>query len=228
MEIPFTLEYAFGMIPLFLGWIIVFYVLENFRKELVIMGIIAGVGSVYTATLMWTVDWWHPPTITHTSVGFEDFYLGFFWAGIVVGSYETFFGEQKGEIEFVPEKMNWKYFGIILTIFFIVMPGVFFLTEMHSVIAWNIASTLAILYMYFRRPDLIRHGLLSAFVALIAAIIWFWFMSTMNSNFFEDWYFVNNLTGIEFLGGPIEDYIWAVQTGLIFGPIWQFILEPKE
>jgi hypothetical protein len=82
---PLCYAYLAGSIALFTIWLIFFLVRKDLRKEILTMSWLIGILSVVTGYYWWTVDWWKPPTLTHTIVGVEDLVMGFSAGGIMAG-----------------------------------------------------------------------------------------------------------------------------------------------
>ena len=72
-------------------WLAFFMLRKDLRKFMLKMGIFYGLLSVVTAYLWWTIDWWHPATLTGTRVGIEDFFTGFGAGPVMAVVYQVFF-----------------------------------------------------------------------------------------------------------------------------------------
>jgi hypothetical protein len=88
---PLCYAYLAGSIVLFAIWLVFFLLRRDLHKEMLAMSVLIGVLSVLTGYVWWTVDWWKPPTITHTIVGVEDLVMGFAAGGIMAAAYEVLF-----------------------------------------------------------------------------------------------------------------------------------------
>jgi hypothetical protein len=88
---PLCYAYLAGSIVLFAIWLVFFLLRRDLHKEMLTMSVLIGVLSVLTGYVWWTVDWWKPPTITHTIVGVEDLVMGFAAGGIMAAAYEVLF-----------------------------------------------------------------------------------------------------------------------------------------
>jgi len=63
---PLCYAYLAGSIVLFAVWLVFFLARKDLHKEMLTMSVLIGVLSVVTGYVWWTVEWWKPPTITHT------------------------------------------------------------------------------------------------------------------------------------------------------------------
>ncbi|MEK6933893.1 MAG: hypothetical protein AABW75_03390 [Nanoarchaeota archaeon] len=85
-------EYSYliaALISLFV-WIFLFFWRRNLRKEMLVMSLLIGFLGLFLG-LIYTLDWWHPLTITKTIIGFEDFIFGFSLGGTSAVIYEAVF-----------------------------------------------------------------------------------------------------------------------------------------
>ena len=59
-------SYAYGYLlgALFVAVICVIFLLlrPDLRREMVYVGLLAAVGGIFLEYVLWTRDWWHPPT----------------------------------------------------------------------------------------------------------------------------------------------------------------------
>ena len=75
--IPIKYAYLVGTIVFFIPWLILFLMRKDLRREMLIGSVSIAIVSFLTSLFLFTVDWWHPETITGTRVGIEDLLLGF-------------------------------------------------------------------------------------------------------------------------------------------------------
>lgn len=201
-------QYVVGLLPLLVGWIIVWW---TARDDINVIGPSVNVGVVsFISAFWWTKDWWHPPTITGTAVGVEDFFLGFFLGGIAAGAHEMV-TDDGSRLKTRGDTMR----KILSIIGFAV---VFYGLGWSTVVSFFVAAGAFITMTYTTQPQLLREIPITMVVVLVASAVWFGFMSLLFPDFTETWYYTDKLLGIYILGGPIEDYIWSVTLVMIMGP----------
>lgn len=216
-------EYLIVNFPILFVWGLLYYLYPRGRTQMLNVSIIVGILSVMSGLTIWTHDWWHPPTITGTVVGIEDFLLGFGFAGISTVLYEFIADTRLKQIK--KDKMDhWKKLALTL----IVGWGLFkvsLIIGYPSWIGWAIGSTAALLTIFYFRPDLIENALITGALMTLIALLWFGVLTILDTSFTAQWYIMENLTGITVLGGPIEDYIWAITAGALAAVIYEFTEE---
>src|SRR5688572_32751862 len=89
--IPMRYAYLVSTLPFLLMWLVLYAQRKDLRPQMRFMSLFVAVSGLIAEGLWWTVDWWHPPTITGTRVGIEDFLLGFTNGGVAAVLYETIF-----------------------------------------------------------------------------------------------------------------------------------------
>ena len=65
-------SFLFGTI-----WIIFYFIRKDLRRIMIKISFVFGLAGILSE-LVYIIDWWKPLTITGTSVGVEDFLIGFF------------------------------------------------------------------------------------------------------------------------------------------------------
>lgn len=217
-----SFEYAYlvATVPLLLVWTAFFLLRKDVRKEMLVMSFGIGVLSVVTAHYWWTVDWWHPPTITGTRVGVEDFLAGFGSGGIMAVAYEVLFRKRHYRMRrlcfhcpgpltlllLLAFLMSWLVWGSGVTSFW------------GSTIAM---SSVAALLFYFRR-DLFINGILSGLLMAIIALPSYFLIMTVAPSWIGSVYDFNFLSGKLLLGIPVEEFVFWFLAGMVFGPFYEY------
>jgi hypothetical protein len=88
--IPLKFGYLFFCLLFFIPWVALFWHRKDIRRAMLIMGLIAAIGSFLTS-YYWTIDWWLPENITGTRMGVEDYILGISNGGIATVLYVEIF-----------------------------------------------------------------------------------------------------------------------------------------
>lgn len=214
--------YMIGSLCLFFIWNIIFILRKDLRQEMVIMGFIGGFVSLMMGALVWTKDWWKPPTLTGTSIGIEDFLAGFAIAGVSAVIYQVIFFKQV-TLTKKPDYKNVKLFLIILA-FTIILSNYLWLTKkVNSSILW-LTILIPVITMYFMRRDLIWPSFFTGIFITIGIIPIYLFMYYLEPTLFTEWWLNENLIGITFLRIPIEDIVWFFTAGLFTCPLYKFLV----
>jgi len=216
MEYHFS--YLIGDLSLLFVWLILFLYRKDTRKEMIWISLIFGFAGLFSE-LIYTIDWWGPMTITGTLIGIEDFLFGFAIGGISSIIYEIIFNKKHSKKEFnFKNKKLYLIIGILIILFF----GLFYLFNINSFYSTIIAFIVAIIYMWIKRPDLIKNSLASGFLLIIISSIGFIIPELITPGWVESvWYFTNIPKKIIFFV-PLEDIIWFFLAGSFIGPLYEF------
>src|SRR3989339_501727 len=76
-------SYLIGDLVLLVFWSILFYLRKDVRKEMQAISLIFGIIGIFTGFIYFH-DWWHPQTITNTTISLEDFLVGCKLPGILI------------------------------------------------------------------------------------------------------------------------------------------------
>ncbi len=175
------------------------------------------------------IDWWHPLTITNTSVGIEDFLFGFVTAGISAVIYLIIFNKRinlkvKKKKETELKKIKIAIPLILLAVIFLVCVYLF---KIHTFYSSLIAFAIPIIYIWYKRKDLIVDSILSGILLAIIGLVWFIVPQLITPGWVKTYWFMENLSGITILTAPIEDLIWGFFAGAFIGPLYQYWQEKK-
>src|SRR3989339_609871 len=200
-------SYLIGDLVLLVFWSILFYLRKDVRKEMLAISLIFGIIGIFTG-FIYFLDWWHPQTITNTTISLEDFLFGFVIAGIASVIDITLF---RKKLKFKKLKQKLKSNKILLLVF--VFAIIFFL--------------ILIFFIWFKRKDLILNSLISGILLVIISVPAYLIPEFITPGWIQaSWYF-ENLSGITFFKVPIEDFIWIFLTGAFIGPLYEFYKEAK-
>jgi len=215
----FKYAYLVGTIVFLIPWAILFFFRKDYRKEMIFMGFVVGIGSVITAYLWWTIDWWRPETITNTRVGIEDFLLGFSNGGIAAVLYESIF--KKRLLKRI-EKVNDKGPLNIGLIIFFVIAFLFWGFNVTSFWASTIAMMIAATCMLYTRKDLFLNALASGILMAIVSLPSYYVIIWLFPGFIHKAWMFQYLSGITLTGIPVEDLIFYFLFGFVIGPLYEY------
>jgi Lycopene cyclase len=200
-------------------WLLLYLLRKDTRREMVTMSLLVGIVSICTLYFWYTVDWWHPKTVTGTRIGVEDFFIGFAGGGIMSVCYEIFSGiryRYSGRTSYTVRAVALLVFlACITSVFFY---GFSFTSFWSTVLGLSITTVI----MLFLRPDLMRNSLLSGVLSLLLVLPAYGFILYTSPSWVNETYDWRYLSGVLVLGIPIEELIFWFLSGLFFGPFYEF------
>jgi Lycopene cyclase len=200
-------------------WLMLYLLRKDTRREMLTMSLLVGVVSICTLYFWYTIDWWHPKTLTGTRIGIEDFLIGFAGGGVMSACYEIVSG------------IRYRYSGrtsytvraLALLVFLALITSVFFygfsVTSFWSTV---LGLSIATAVMLFFRPDLIRNSFLSGVLSLLLVLPAYGFILYASPTWVSQTYDWRYLSGILVFGIPIEELVFWFLSGLFFGPFYEF------
>lgn len=180
--------------------------------------ILVGLLNPFAQYLWWTVDWWHPETITGTRVGIEDFIVGFAGGGIASVIYEDFYRKR-----FSKKPNGSKGVSLLLNItgLLVLTAVLFYIFDFSSFISLSLSLLVFGFIINFYRKDLIRDSIYSGLFMTLTILPVYFFMIYISPGWVEVTY-DSGLTGIRPLGIPIEELIFYFLFGFYVGPIYEY------
>jgi len=216
--------YLLAVLLLISLWIIFFLSRKDLQRVMLTISIIVLFFGLFLQYFFWTKDWWHPKTITGTILGIEDF-LGLFGiGGIASVIYKVLFRKRL----YYKNPYRPAHLYAILFIFFLAFHiFLFFAVELHSSIIWLITTSVLIVFIYLKRPDLITNSLTSGILMVLLGIIGYKIIDLYQLGFLYDWFRFDKLSGIVIFGVILEDILWFMTFGMLIGPLYEFLQGAK-
>ena len=216
---PYVLGYLIGAIFNLLLWIGLFALRKDLRREMLAMSLLAAAVGLPHEYLLWTRDWWHPPTITGTVIGVEDLIYALSTGGILAALYAVVFRQR---IALDWRAVSWPARVVPLLLDFVTPLVLVPLLGLHSFVACGIGVLLALTWMLVRRPDLIGAALGSALLGVLMALPSYWLIEGLLPGFVGTVWDSPKLSGFQVTGVPIEDLIWYAYTAALFGTYYKY------
>jgi hypothetical protein len=194
------------------------------------MSIAASWIGLWAAYFWWTVDWWHPPTITGTRIGVEDLLMSISHLGIGVFGYMVFFNKKTDAMfdlksqflfHFLQRFALWFLLSFGTTVFF------FHVLNFSSFVSTFVGMTVAAIYLLIKRLDLFMPMFWTGNLFLIIAIPIYLITNIAFPGAVQQVWYINNLTGYIFFGIPLEDYIWYWMLGFFLGGAYPYLTKSK-
>lgn len=213
-----TYAYLFGAIIFSIPWGIVFCAKRINRKEMIMYGVVFGVAAVLIGIRYALHDYWQP-TYLFPSFHIEDFLYGFFFGGLCTQVYFFFF-----ETKERTTKNYHPIFGltalIVSILSFVLITDVL---ELNSIIAHILPPALVGLYIAYKSPKTVTIQLLAGLFATVITFCVFRIVLFINPHAVSEIWYLNNLTGVLFIGIPIEEYIFAFSLGFGISLFHEFV-----
>lgn len=218
MAIPIHFIYLTSLAPFCFIWVFIFIIRPDLRKEMLFMSLMIGVLSVATSYYWWTIDWWKPLTLTGTKVGIEDFLMGFTSGGIMATLYEVIFKKA-----LYKRKLHHHLSGGFTILLILAQTTSWFIYGIGLTSFW--ASTLAMIstsiIMLLIRKDLVINAFLSGVLMLCVSLLFYSVIIILSPGWMDQTY-LSGLSGIKFIGIPIEELVFWFLAGLVFGPFYEY------
>ncbi|MBU4216920.1 lycopene cyclase domain-containing protein [Candidatus Parcubacteria bacterium] len=218
--IAYKYTYLIGSLLFFIYWLYLFIKLKEYRQRLLLISLLYAILGV-TFGLVYTADWWRPETIFGYRVGVEDFLLGFSNAGIAAIWYLLFLKiKSRGQA-------SWARIAIPLISTGIITLVLFKMFDWNSFYANSIGILTAIIYILIKRTDLIKISLMSGVMMILISLPIYLLMIFVSPGWVEHTWMLEKLSGILFIGIPIEDFIWYFLVGAMVSIVYPYYSEEK-
>ncbi|MBU4257645.1 hypothetical protein KKC04_04530 [Patescibacteria group bacterium] len=224
----YQFSYLIGDLTILIIWFVLFFWRKDTRKEMLSISLIFGLAGLIVE-FIYTIDWWHPLTITNTLIGIEDFIFGFAVGGVASIIYLQVFKKRlkiKKADKKTEDKKNINFLIIISTLLALFL-GSFFVLKFNSFYSSIIAFTIPTLIIWFKRKDLILDSIASGFILMVTSFLFFIIPELITPGWVNSAWFIENLSGIIILKVPLEDIIWFFLAGAFIGPLYEYWQEGK-
>ncbi|MEX2017188.1 MAG: lycopene cyclase domain-containing protein [Candidatus Pacearchaeota archaeon] len=208
-------------------WLIVFLLGKNTRKEMFFV-------SLFTMPFgltepLFVPEYWNPPSLFNlaATTGFDIESLIFTFAVGGIGSviYESIFKSR--QIKMNKQEMHSKRHQYHLLALFspvIVFILLFFLTKLNPIYSASIALFVGGIATILCRPDLKKEILYSGLIFLGIYFVFFLFFNLAYPFAVERFWNLSAISGILVLGVPLEELIFAMVYGLMWGSVYEHVL----
>jgi len=218
--------YLFWVLIFAAAWIGLYLWRKDIRKEMIIISTLFGIGGVLSQ-IVYLNDWWRPETITQTSIGIEDFLIGFFIGGLAAVIYEEVY---KKRIK-LKKKTNKKPVSTvyIFPIFIIIFFGSFYTLKINSFYSTMMAFLISTGIIWIKRKDLIKNSIISGILTMVIGVAIYFILLTIYPESIERfWYLEKGGWYRELLFGlPLGEYLFYLSAGAFIGPLYEYWKEGK-
>lgn len=220
--ISFKFAYLLGTLAFGLVWLLIFIKRKDLRKEQLYMGALVGLAG-FTEPLFYG-SYWKPQfvfSLPNINIGFESIFLCFFYGGIASTLYEFIFNDVLKKTS--RESQKERTLETLLSIFIGITVSLF---------SWSIfkinfiyATTFGLLSvgytLTFFRKDLLVSGLVNGTIMAFLSFIILYVFGRIFPGIFDLWWRLDLLSGLKFLGVPVEEFIWHFSLGFGAGPMYE-------
>jgi len=216
------MEYAY-FIGALIGlaiWLIFFILRKDLRKEILFGSLLAAPfgfsGSLFIP------EYWDPITLfdlaSKAKFTIEGILFCFSFGGIATVVFEVFTRKKLVKI-----KPNYKthilpYFSFIAMIIILE-----FMFPDKSIYNASIAPLLLAIYIGYKRRDLIKQMLFGGIIFTLLYLLFFIIFNSIFPDYVEKVYTLKNLLGINILGTPIEEFIFAFAAGTAWSAFYEYV-----
>lgn len=217
MEKYFYLLGVLLCVPLWLAM----FLRSNHRRDMVLFGVIFGLGAVVLGFFYARFDYWHPSYII-SGIYLEDFLYGFVFGGISTEIAEFLMGKANPKKPTYPAREQFVLiFCIVTMVCFMVLVEVL---NLNSIWAHIMSPLLVGVIISLMRHDLFKVSVVSGLMIMILAFLMLSALRIIFTTpvFYEHWQ-MDNLLGIFVLGIPLEELLFAFALGFGAANVYEFI-----
>lgn len=232
------MEYLAGVGILATVWAISFYLRKDLRKEMLWSGWyyfwILTVGFVAITVIAPNIPqhmsiipgYWNPNTLFDLGrltggYSIEDALYMFFTGGIAASIYEMLFRKHIGR----PFAKHRPHLALAVGVGAGILTVLLFdVNLIYMLIAFGFAGACTI---WIQRPDLLKHSVFGGITYLLIYLLFFSLFLLLYPHFVETYYSLENLSGILFLGIPLEELLFALSFGLLWSPIYEYVRDVR-
>jgi hypothetical protein len=210
--------YLIGSLALLVVWLVLFAARRDLRADMIWTSVLVGVLSPLTAYAWWNVDWWRPPTVTGTQIGFEDVLMGFAAGGIMAVAYQAVCS-RRNRRRGTPRR---NQAALLLLFLALVTSALFWGLGLTSFWASTVALISAAALLYALRPDLVGPGIASGALMALISLIFYAAILSASADWIAATYVFDGLSGRMALGVPIEEFVFWFLAGAFYGPLYEY------
>ncbi|HLC53886.1 MAG TPA: lycopene cyclase domain-containing protein [Candidatus Nanoarchaeia archaeon] len=226
-------EYFIGALIFGVPWLFLFIRRKDLRWPMLwtsivyiaFSGVIVAVWSLLSKLIYLgepiVPSYWYPPTFFNLGTltgfaGIEDILWLFFIGGIATCIYEYLSNSR------IVVRRSYKIHGVAFAAAFVSFFIFHYFFPVNLIYGFIFSNICGALVLCIERRDLIRHALLGGVAFLIVYVMAFLFVLIVFPDMVNNFYNIENLSGIKILYIPIEEYLYAISFGLLWGPMYEY------
>jgi hypothetical protein len=200
-------------------WLVLYWRYPAGRREMLVMSGVFVVIGVPMELLVFSRDWWHPETITGTTVGIEDVIYSIGNGGYMAALYGAVGG---GRLITEQAPPGWPMRLAPLAAISLLPLALQRWLGVHSFVGTTLGSAIALLVILSARRDLIRVALATAVIGTVLAIPVYLIMEAVFPGWIAATWDLRGLSGMVLIGIPIEDLAWYLYTSALWSTYYKF------
>jgi len=232
-------SYLIGCFILGAIWLTIFLFYKEFRKPMIFSGlaymIILTIGFISLKILsLFTYvggnvipDYWNPNTLFNLGritggYAIEDLLFMFFVAGIAFAIFHVI--NNKGIVSFKTGKHH--YLAIIIACLVAGFVALFIKPNpIYTLITFGLAGSIII---WIQRKDLFFHSIVGGCFMAVIYFASFLLFNLIFPGFIQGFYNFNTITGILFLGVPLEELLYSLSFGMMWAPFYEYLAGKRD
>jgi len=221
--IEYKYAYLTGILFFLIIWILLYFRKKELRKEMLIMSLITAPLGI--TQVLFFQDYWKPQYIlSFYGVGLEEFLFCFLIGGIAGVIYEEFFITKiiKTKRDNSKTLMILGIFGLLILLFLL------YILKINSIYSSSITLIFMGIIILMERNDLFKNAIGSGVLVALIMFLFYIIYQLIFPTIIQNWWKLNNISGIMIFGVPIEEIIWGFSYGFFAGPIYEFWRGIKE
>ena len=213
-------------------WALMLVLVPQSRKP--VMWASLGCGAAGPISEYWhRRDYWHPTYLYKIEIGnwvfdIEDYVFAFVFGGICAGTFDIIYRRTHSEPAMQID--TWGGYYRLTNLGVVCVATLFFLIDglgINSLYAISLVFLVCTVVILYRRPEWILSTLMTAVVMAILMWVFYWgFYLRLFPGLIAEWWRPDALSGIAFLGVPVEEIIWAGAGALFGGPVLRIFMNP--
>jgi hypothetical protein len=169
--------------------------------------------------LIWTRDWWHPVTVTGTTIGLEDVIYSIGNGGYMAALYAAIFAREPVADQ---PRLSWLARVAPLAALALLPVGLVYGLGVHSFTATAIGTLIGLGCIVLVRHDLARVAVVSGLLGTAIAIPVYLATEAIFPGWIAATWEESRLSGAFLLGIPIEDLLWYLYTAAFWSVYYKY------
>lgn len=221
----FDVTYAYSTYILFFSivWLALFCYRSDLRKEIIVMSLLsAPLGPL--GDFFYKHDYYHLPVLNGDSWILQSFLVGFFLGGISAVLYASLLNKKrtrKREAWRNPAH-RWWFCGVLLSGIGVMILGTFILS-LNSIYVSLLVMVAGGIWIVWHRRDLLSEAVGNGILLAALLCIFYVGLQFLFPRIFLTQWNLADLSGVFFLGIPLEELLFAFAWGFITGPAYEFV-----
>jgi hypothetical protein len=210
--------YFTGAMIVFPLWLLIVLKRRDLFFQMIIIGAFTAVSALFFEFFWFFKDYWRPlKYVSVFSFIWQESLFALLIGGIAVGVPKLVLKTRRSACGF--SFVNFILPGAILILSFVFVSTIL---GFNSLYACYCAFGFVCALIFFKKPDLIKISLISGAATFFIAVSGYQILLKIYPALISDWWMLENISGILFIGIPLEEYVWFFLYGAACGPLYDF------